>query len=81
MRTYRFGLVDKAGEKNGVGNALSGGMTSEAIAAQTASRGSVLHIVPKQLKKFKEQNDDVIGRAKNLGRAEEIGRGRSLPMA
>jgi EF-hand domain-containing family member B len=67
VHNYRFGLVDKAGEKNGVGNALSGGMTSESIAAQTASRGSVLHIVPKQLKKFKEQNDDVIGRAKNLG--------------
>ena len=64
---YRFGKVDGGGEKNGVGNALSGGTTSETIAAQTASRGSVLHIVPKQLAKFKEQNEDTIGRAKNLG--------------
>ena len=67
VHSYRFGLVDKAGERNGVGNALSGGMASENIAAQSASRGSVLHIVPKQLKKFKEQNDDLIGRVKNLG--------------
>ena len=65
--SYRFGKVDGQGERNGVGNALSGGTASETIAAQTASRGSVLHIVPKQLAKFKEQNEDVIGRAKNLG--------------
>jgi EF-hand domain-containing family member B len=65
--SYRFGKVDSQGERNGVGNALSGGTASETIAAQTASRGSVLHIVPKQLAKYKEQNEDVIGRAKNLG--------------
>ena len=76
---HRLRLVDKQGRRT-VSAMLCHGMTSEAIAAQTASRGSVLHIVPKQLEKFKEQNDDVIGR-KNLGQAEEIGRGRSLPMA
>jgi hypothetical protein len=67
VHNYRFGKVDSQGERNGVGNALSGGTTSETIAAQTASRGSVLHIVPKQLAKYKEQNEDVIGKAKNLG--------------
>jgi len=67
VHNYRFGKVAASGERNGVGNALNGGTSDETIAAQTASRGSVLHIVPKQLAKFKEQNEDVIGRAKNLG--------------
>ena len=70
VHNYRFGKVDGRGERNGVGNALSGGTASETIAAQTASRGSVLHIVPKQLAKFKEQNEDQIGRAKNLGQGD-----------
>lgn len=67
VHRHRFGKVGSSGERNGVGNCLSGGTNSEDIAAASASRGSVLHIVPKQLVRYKEVNTDELGKCKNLG--------------
>ena len=63
VQKKRFGMVGAMGDQNGVYKCLNN------VEVAAANAGSVLHIVPKNVARFKESVEHKLGQCKNLGQA------------